>query len=420
MSATASHFDIAIVGGGPSGATAAALCASAGARVALIDKAVFPRDKACGDMVGPRALALANALALVLPSNRRVITDMMLVGPRGKSLKLLATSGETYPGSGWLIPRRDFDLALFNNAVDRGANPIFERVSAISMQGPTYVLSMGENTRISADSLIGADGATSIVARDLSLIDESKSLWGFAVRSYIQSQVDIPIISLFRQRDGLFPGYGWMFADLDGTANVGVGIGLGSDRKIASAATRALPNYLQLLVKQGWLEAKTIRNPAKPLGGWLRMGALGVNPGLRRALLVGDAAALVNPLQGEGIFAAMDSGAAAAQALLSNHGDPAVKYKAYLRANYLTFASSTAALHRFALQHRLLAQLGASVLTSKFMPRVAGSAWGIYWNDLIEGAGPVKGSNLARIFGKTLEIATLNSPERKALESALS
>ncbi len=404
-------FDVAVVGAGPGGSTAAAALSAAGARVALIDKAAFPRDKACGDMVGPRGVALLGEVGVELRAPKRVVGDMLLVGPSGGRLPLPAESGDTYPGHGWLISRREFDNALFEHALSLGAEPVTARLSRVEAEGAGYCLKLDDGRRIEAKSVVGADGATTQVGRDLGMVDEGASLYGFAVRAYLEETVPTPVISLFREHGELFPGYGWIFADVQGVANFGVGVGVFSDRKRASMATQALPGYLELLKRQGWISAKA--EPARRLGGWLKMGGLGVEAARGRALLVGDAAGLVNPLQGEGIHAAMDSGLAAARALLAG-GDPAPAYLEHLRKTHLPFAQAASVLQRMALAHPRLAEAGIRALTSRFTPGVVGSAWGLYWNDLLRGAGQIRGASLARTVAGALDVVTRGAPERRA------
>src|SRR4029077_1528032 len=91
------RFDVVVVGSGPAGSTAAIVLARGGARVALVDKASFPREKACGDLVGPRGLALLDDLGLAPPGGRRV-AEMLVVGPSGGRVVLPARAGRTYPG----------------------------------------------------------------------------------------------------------------------------------------------------------------------------------------------------------------------------------------------------------------------------------------------------------------------------------
>lgn len=81
------RFDVLVVGAGPGGSVAALVLARAGARVALLDKSAFPRDKACGDLVGPRGVQLLTDLGVAIPAGRRV-GDMVVVGPTGRRVRL--------------------------------------------------------------------------------------------------------------------------------------------------------------------------------------------------------------------------------------------------------------------------------------------------------------------------------------------
>jgi flavin-dependent dehydrogenase len=86
------RFDVLVVGAGPGGSVAATVLARAGARVALLDKATFPRDKACGDLVGPRGVQLLTDLGITIPTGCRV-GDMVVVGPTGRRVRLPPAPG---------------------------------------------------------------------------------------------------------------------------------------------------------------------------------------------------------------------------------------------------------------------------------------------------------------------------------------
>src|ERR1700685_1855643 len=99
-----SRFDVLVVGGGPAGSVAALVLARGGIQVALVDKSAFPRDKACGDVVGPRGLQLLDDLDLRAPPGRDV-GEMLVVGPSGRRVQLPCAEGRTYPGHGTAITR---------------------------------------------------------------------------------------------------------------------------------------------------------------------------------------------------------------------------------------------------------------------------------------------------------------------------
>src|SRR5476651_415136 len=94
---TDTRFDVLVVGSGPAGSIAALVLARGGARVALVDKAAFPRDKACGDLIGPRGVQVLHELRVDIPVAMRM-GDMLVVGPTGNRVRLPAAPGRTYPG----------------------------------------------------------------------------------------------------------------------------------------------------------------------------------------------------------------------------------------------------------------------------------------------------------------------------------
>ena len=231
-----STVDAVVVGAGPAGSTAAFVLARGGARVVLVDKATFARDKACGDLVGPRALALLASLGLTPPAGRAV-GEMMVVGPTGRRVLLPARAGRTYPDHGLAITRLRFDAWLRDAAVAAGAEPVTGRVAAVR----AGTVELDDGRRLVADMVVGADGATSGVAAAAGLVDPGAVLWGFAQRSYVTQDVDRPIIALWDEAPGHgFPGYGWLFPGEAGTANVGLGLGLRADRSSRVASGRPL------------------------------------------------------------------------------------------------------------------------------------------------------------------------------------
>src|SRR6266496_1221236 len=116
----AGHFDVLVVGSGPAGSVAATVLARGGARVALVDKAKFPRDKACGDLVGPRGVQLLTDLGIDI-HGAIAVGDMNVVGPTTRRVRLPCFAGRTYPGHALALPRVDFDAALHEAAVGAGA-----------------------------------------------------------------------------------------------------------------------------------------------------------------------------------------------------------------------------------------------------------------------------------------------------------
>jgi len=385
------RFDVLVVGAGPAGSVASLVLARAGASVALLDKAQFPRDKACGDFIGPRGLQVLTDLGLPVPPGLDV-GDMVVVGPTGRRVVLPCFNGVTYPGRARAMTRSVFDDALRTAALDAGAVAYAGRADCPLRSGGDiegFTVSDGDGEELRADFVIGADGATSHVGHSAGLVEGSRVLWGFAVRCYVDQHVDLPAITLWETtRWHAFPGYGWIFPSPGGVANIGVGIGTLADRHLGAGAVRVLPAYLDHLVELGLLDRAAVSTLPHRLGGWLKMGMVGTTPAAGRVLLVGDAAGLVNPLQGEGIAQAMTSGRSAAEAILNSPGHAAARYRDNLARVHLPYQRITAAGHAALVgRPRAIAAVGR-VLTAPVLGSALAGGWGIFWNELLDGAAP--------------------------------
>lgn len=394
-----------VVGAGPAGSIAALILARAGARVALVDKATVGRDKACGDLIGPRGVRLLDELGVSLPDSPTA-GDMIVAGPTGRRVLLPARAGRTYPGHALIIPRATFDAHLRGAALNAGAIDVSMRVA--SVDDGRVVFDGGGVAN--ADFVIGADGATSTTARAAGLVDSSRVLWGFAIRGYLPAEVPVPVIALWndRPRRG-FPGYGWLFPGPEG-ANLGLGIGLGHSRQNAQRAQQQLDDFRVHLIRIGLLDS-ALQLPTRLLGGWLKMGIVGTRAAGAKVLLVGDAAGLVNPLQGEGIAQALASGEAAANVVLTRPGDAAAAYRQWVDATFGEWTSVTTPIHAGLVGHpRLIAGVSAA-LTAPAIGRLIAPTWAIYWNNLIDGATNTRAATAARAVHRVGRVVT--SPSRR-------
>lgn len=407
------RFDVLVVGSGPAGSIAALVLSRGGARVALVDKTSFPRDKACGDLVGPRGAQLLADLQVDVAGTERV-DDMIVVGPSGRRVRLPCWEGDTYPGYGFALPRVQLDAALHEAAADAGAEPVTARVGQplFADDGELDGFELSDATKLRADVVIGADGATSRVADAAGLVDPARVLWGFALRAYVDDPVRIPHIVFWeRERWRGFPGYGWLFPGVGGRANIGLGLGVLADRSAGSQAARCFDAFLADMRRSGVLAAGDDVTSGR-LGGWLKMGMVGTFPARGRVLLCGDATGLVNPLQGEGISQAMGSARAAAEAILADPGKPAGLYRAFLAETYAPFHAVTAPVHGALLPRPRAVAAVARTLTSPPVSRAVAGGWSIFWNDLLAGARPRAARRLATLALRMGRALTVRSRTR--------
>jgi geranylgeranyl reductase family protein len=381
------RFDVVVVGAGPAGGIAALVLARSGARVALADKAAFPRDKACGDLVGPRGVQVLADLGLRVPDAGRG-SDLLAVGPSGRRSRLPAFTGRTYPGHGIIVPRLALDHALREAALEAGAVPIRARITAVEAGGDGKVDAVisSDGQRLAGDVIIAADGALSPVARLAGMLDPQTALWGFAIRAYVPAEVPLPLLVLLDASPWrIYPGYGWLFPGENGQANVGIGVGLGSSRRQAPLRGD-LARLVAMLGRHGDLGRDA--QPGPVMGGWLRMGGTGTPPAAGNVLLAGDAAGLINPLQGEGIGPAMVSARLAAEAVLAGPARAGPAYAEATEAAFGRYMAGASALQTVMLHRPRTTSAVTRLLTAPVLRRVVAGTWSIYWNGLVDGARP--------------------------------
>ena len=381
------RFDVVVVGAGPAGSTAALVLARSGARVALADKAAFPRDKACGDLVGPRGVQVLADLGLRVPDAGQG-SDLLAVGPSGRRSRLPAFTGRSYPGHGIIVPRLVLDHALREAAVAAGAVPVRARITAVeaARAGRVDAVISSDGQRLAGEVIIAADGALSPVARMAGMLDPQTALWGFAIRAYVPAAVPLPLLVLLDASPWrIYPGYGWLFPGADGQANVGIGVGLGHDRRQAPLRGD-LARLVALLGRHGDLSPDA--QPGPVMGGWLRMGGTGAPPAAGNVLLVGDAAGLINPLQGEGIGPAMVSARLAAEAVLADAARAGHVYTEAIEAALGRYMAGASALQGVLLRRPRTTSAVTRLLTAPVVRRVVAGTWSIYWNGLTDGARP--------------------------------
>ena len=309
---TANTWDLVVVGAGPAGSTAAiaALRADPGARVLLLDAADFPRDKVCGDGVAPHALDVLADLGVdvaALVAGTEPITSLRMVSPGG------VVAARTFARRAAVVPRVLLDERLVRVAVASGAVLRRRRVRTV-VAADDEVLVDGD---IPARVVVGADGAESVVRRQCGARPAPAGTVAVALRGYAPADPWPSGEQLLTMTGADWPAYAWAFPVGDGTANVGYGqlvTGVVPTRaRMTERLHRLLPDLAPLSLRGHRLPLSTGRPEV----------------GHGRVLLTGDAASLVNPLTGEGIYYAVLSGGLAGAAALTP--DPARTYRRALR-----------------------------------------------------------------------------------------
>jgi geranylgeranyl reductase family protein len=283
--ALSGSWDLAVVGAGPAGAATAigALRAEPGLRVALLDRSDFPRDKSCGDGIAPHVLDLLEEAGV------RGIADGWTPVPRLRLTRGELSADRDMARSTWVIPRTVFDHRLVQAAQHAGARLVRHRVRSVD--------------ELTAAVVVGADGAQSVVRRALT---EPPGPMAVAIRGYAPVPADRAAAQVIVFDTARQPAYAWSFDRGDGVANVGYGVLLGQRRHRPTRAD--LLSRLEALLPGAGTDGTDWKGHQLPLsdGRW--------RPGRGRLLLAGDAAGLVNPMTGEGIWYAVATGLAAGRA----------------------------------------------------------------------------------------------------------
>ncbi len=313
-------YDAIVVGAGPAGSVAAALLARAGQNVLMIDKQRFPRDKVCGDAISGKSIDVLDRLELIdqiKAAGALPTWGITFSGPSGDEVSIPFSPKWETPG--FVFKRFDFDQVIFDCAVASGVEVRQEcEVKGLlrdgdCVKGVTMSEPSGATTEVTAPVVIGADGAYSIVAKDLGFDQLDERHYVGAIRAYYEG------VSGFNEGnfleihfvDEVIPGYFWIFPLPDGGANVGLGM-LSSTMKKQGVRLRSL---LDSVVAHPRFRDRFAN--AERMGrvkGWgLPLGSRPRTMAGNGWMLTGDAASLIDPFTGEGIGNAVISGSAAAE-----------------------------------------------------------------------------------------------------------
>jgi len=310
-------YDVAIVGAGPAGSTAAYFLATGGLRVALLDKFDFPRDKTCGDGLTPRALGVLDAMG-VLPQVEQGAYPCVALTVRNSdevTYRIELSGPEDPPRRILIVPRLRLDDILLQHAVKAGAHFIPNaKVENLAQENGHVGLWMEGGRSMDSALAIIATGANTALLRKVGLLTHTPPS-NLAARAYFENVEGLndTIVLFF---DGVErPGYGWVFPTANGAANIGCGVFFDSHTP--------QPTHLRHLIQSHPYLQRILRNARQvgPIKGHpLRTDFSRSLTGRDRILVTGEAIGLVNPITGEGIDYALESAQLAAEAIL--HGSP--------------------------------------------------------------------------------------------------
>jgi geranylgeranyl reductase family protein len=324
---TEQDADVIVIGGGPGGAATAFHLARHGAKVLILEKSEYPREKVCGDGLTPRAVKQIVGMGVDTTAKGWARNRGLRVIGGGIRLELDWPDLASFPDYGLTRTRMDFDELLVQKAIEAGAD-LHTSTTAIApvyddrtqrVLGVEATRGAGKEPRTyRAPLVVAADGVSGRFPLSMGLTKRTDRPIGVAVRRYYRSpRHDDEYLESWlelRGRDDyskLLPGYGWIFGMGDGRVNVGLGV-------LNSSVEFGKSNYREMLVD--WMGATpedwgmTEENADGPISGAaLPMGFNRVPHYTRGVMLVGDSGGMVNPFNGEGIAYAMESGALAAE-----------------------------------------------------------------------------------------------------------
>lgn len=378
--------DVLVVGAGPAGSAAAAWAARAGLDVVLADAATFPRDKTCGDGLTPRAIGEMQKLGLEDWLRAHTVNQGLRAHGFGQTL-LLPWPGGSLPDWGSAVARTELDDHLRTVAIKSGALAIDgaravgvrregERVAAVEFRGSQARTSVtdrgGEGTyEIACRWLVVADGVRSPLGKLLGREWHRDTVYAVAGRSYVDSEMsDDPWISShleLRDEGGeIVPGYGWIFPLGNGSVNLGAGT-LATSRRPTDVAIKPLMQTYADAIGADFGISGELRMPTSAL---LPMGGAVSNVAGPNWALIGDAAACVNPLNGEGIDYGLETGRLVAEHIAGGAG-LGEAWRRTLVEHYGEAFSIARRLAGIATQPKVVAALGPAGMRSDWLMTLA-------------------------------------------------
>ncbi|MEG3586202.1 MAG: geranylgeranyl reductase family protein [Actinomycetota bacterium] len=392
------HFDLVVIGGGPAGAATAIQASRGGASVAIFEKASSGRDKVCGDGLTPRAIGALQKLEIDLEGIHKIIGLRMIAGKTRRELKW--PTGGGFPSYGAVWTRKELDSHLLETASQSGAT-IFYKTEVVPVFESGKVVGVTSDTETwSADLVVAASGAPGKVARMLGTERKSDEPYGIAIRTYVESprHADRYLEASLAMRDSTgtpIPGYGWMFPTGNGTVNLGVGA-LSTMKGFKKLNLNTLCDLYRDLIKEEWEAGPYLEKPRAwrlPMTSQKRHG--------NGWAAVGDAAGLINPMNGEGIDYSLESGMLISDLFLEDPQTAPEKYDAIIGERFDGFLR-TGRRFSYLIGHPLILRSGLRVaVASQLMANITLQVMG----NLVDNSTPGTSGKVLRFADRTLGFA---------------
>ena len=310
-------FDVVIIGAGPSGSNAAISYKKLNPdlKIALVDKAIFPRDKSCGDAFGPGVISALKRFGNehILEGEPEVVSTT-LFGPKNIGIQNYIPEVKNKEDSiVYVIPRLDLDNRILNLAKEEEVetfegyrfSKFFNNEESVSVEIENEAK---EKYILEAKLLVGADGANSRVRKSLNLKQNSDWNKAIAIRAYIDSP---NYLEIFKERTLMFEinvsaikGYAWAFPSKGDLLNIGIGVPLSVFKKEKMDIKNLLDEFVKTLESRGVI----VENLRMEKSFMLPFASSRPKLAHNRVALIGDAGSMINPMSGEGIFYGMEAG----------------------------------------------------------------------------------------------------------------